>query len=131
MNNGWGTPGPVMGGAGQQQEPVILLIAAPVESGKVTTWVSGFQIDSRFSVKSFATDANDLSSKMSISPEVVIIDAQIFNGPKALIDFITKVQGAAYVVLPLGVDESVVGSLRGLSPVKGVFLGDININEVS
>lgn len=129
MDNGWGIPSATIGAG--QQEPVIMLIAAPVESGKVTTWVQAFQIDSRFSVKSFATDANDLVQKMSISPEVVFLDAQIFNGPKPLIDFITKVQGAAYIVLPMGVDDAVVGSLRGLAPVKGVFKGDVNINELA
>lgn len=125
--NGWGGNNPAV--VQQQQDPVILLIAAPVASGRMTTWVSSFQIDSRFRIHTFATDAADLVAKMSTNPEVVVIDAQIFNGPGPLIEFLTKVQGAAYVVLPMGVEDAVVNNLRGVPSVKGVFVGDLNFSD--
>jgi len=49
-----------------------------------------------------ATDPQDLQAKLSYNPEAILLDAAIFSGPEPLVQFLTRVQGAAYIVLPPG-----------------------------
>jgi len=110
-------------------DAVVILLAGP--PARVTVWSQTFQMDTRFRVSTFATDPQDLQAKLAYNPEVILLDAGIFSGPDNLTQFLTKVQGAAYVVLPSGVKDETSRPVREMSAVKGVFVGDVNLVDLS
>lgn len=107
---------------------VTVLLAGPPQ--RVMGWYSALMNDARFRVLSFATDPNDLLAKLATRPEVVILDASMFPGPKPLIEALTKVSGVAYVLLPLQADAGVREQIGALPAVRGVFVGDLNLLEL-
>lgn len=111
------------------QDAVTLLLAG--SPNRLGVWSQAFQMDSRFRVVTLATDPQDLQAKLSYNPEVILLDAAIFSGPEPLTQFLTRVQGAAYVVLPAGVPEEITRPIREMTSVKGVFIGDVNIPDLS
>jgi cellulose biosynthesis protein BcsQ len=119
----WGT------NTDNNQDAVTLLLAGP--PNRLGVWSQAFQLDSRFRVVTLATDPQDLQAKLSYNPEVILLDAAIFSGPEPLLQFLTRVQGAAYVVLPAGVPDEVIRPIREMTSVKGVFVGDVNIPDLS
>lgn len=108
---------------------VTVLLAGPPQ--RVMAWYSALVADARFRVLSFATDPKDLEAKLAARPDVLILDASIFPGPAPLMEALTKVSGVAYVVLPLQAEREVQERVAALTPVKGVFLGDINLLEAA
>lgn len=113
----------------ESQDAVSLLLAGPPT--RLGVWSQAFQMDSRFRVVTLATDPQDLQAKLSYNPEVILLDVAIFSGPEPLTQFLTRVQGAAYVVLPGGVPEEVIRPIREMTGVRGVFMGDVNIPDLS
>jgi len=111
------------------QDAVTILLAGP--PARLGVWSQAFQMDSRFRVVTLATDPQDLQAKLSYNPEIILLDAAIFSGPEPLIQFLTRVQGAAYIVLPGGVPDEVIRPLREMTSVKGVFVGDVNIPDLT
>jgi arsenite-transporting ATPase len=112
----------------QGGDSVSMLLAGP--PGRVTTWYQVLMADQRFRVSSFANDQEDLQRKLANRPEVVLIDAIIFPGPPPMIDFLTSIPGAAYVLLPGDVPDETVGQIQAVPSVKGVFRGDVNLAEL-
>ncbi|MDR7574278.1 MAG: cellulose synthase operon protein YhjQ/BcsQ [Armatimonadota bacterium] len=106
---------------------VTVLLAGPPP--RVMGWYSALMNDARFRVLSFATDPNDFQAKLAARPEVVILDAALFPGPRPLLEALTKVAGVAYVLLPLQADAAVREQVAAIPAVKGVFVGDINLLE--
>ncbi len=109
-------------------DSVNVLLAGP--PGRVTSWYQAIMADKRFRVGSFANDPEDLQRKLANRPEVVLVDAKIFAGPPPLIELLTGVPGAAYVVLPGDVPDDVVGQIQAVPSVKGIFRGDVNLAEL-
>ena len=113
----------------ENADTVSLLLAGP--PARLAVWSQAFQMDSRFRIVTLATDPQDLQAKLSYNPEVILLDAAIFSGPEPLMQFLTRVQGAAYIVLPGGVPEDVIRPIREMTSVKGVFVGDVNIPDLT
>jgi len=122
--SGWGNNGHGESGG----DAIVLILAGP--PARVTAWSQVFQMDSRFRVVTFATDPQDLQAKLAYNPEVILLDAVIFSSPDTLMQFLTRVQGAAYIVLPPGVTDAVARPIREMSAVKGVFVGDVNLTDL-
>jgi len=122
--NAWGSPQHQ-----GNQDAISLLLAGP--PARLTAWSQAFQMDSRFRVVTLATDPQDLQAKLSYNPEVILLDAAIFSGPEPLVQFLTRVQGAAYIVLPPGVPEDIARPIRELTSVKGVYIGDVNLPDLT
>ncbi len=110
-------------------ESVTLLLAGPV--ARCTAWHSALQADARFRVTSLATDAQDARAKLSAHPEILLLDAGLFAGPGPLVDFLTALEGAVYVLLPPQATPSEVEGVRQVEMVKGVFTGDLNLLELA
>jgi len=106
----------------------VLLAGSP---GRVTAWYQSLMGDGRFRVGTFANDAEDLQRKLANQPEVLLLDATIFPGPPPLIELLTNVPGAAFVVLPGDVPEDIMGQIQAIPSVKGCYRGDVNIAEVA
>jgi len=111
-------------------EVIVLLLAGPAQ--RITAWSQHFQMDSAFRVNTFATDPQDLQLKLATNnPDAVLIDARIFSGPDQLMTFLTRVQGAAYILLPPGVAEDKLAAVRALPAVKNIFIGDVNLLDLT
>jgi len=111
------------------EEAVVMLLAGP--PSRVNAWFTSLQMDSRFRVNTFSTDPQDLENKMGYNPEAILLDATIFSGPENLTNFLTKTTSAVYVVLPREAGDDVRKSLSDLPSVRGVFINDINLAQLS
>ncbi|MEP0805821.1 MAG: ParA family protein [Chloroflexota bacterium] len=127
MNQSWGTPQTQNNGAGQDT-PVSILLAHR-DMSKTTTWYQALQMDARFRVTSMANDAQDFRSKLASSPEVILLDATVFDGPKTLIDALTSITGAVYLIVPPNVSEELIAQFKQAPAVKLVYPGDVNLAE--
>ncbi len=110
------------------EAPVNILLAGPIE--RTTAWYQSLQSDARFRVSAMANDPRDMQAKLAGSPEVVWLDAQIFSGPSPLVEALTSVAGAVYLLVPGNVDEGMVEQLNGITAVKSVHRGDFQINDL-
>jgi cellulose biosynthesis protein BcsQ len=110
-------------------EPVAVLLAGPVT--RVTSWTNYLMGDGRFRVISMATEADDLRLKLPANPEVLLLDASILEGETQLIELLTRLQGAAYVVTPTQAGVEFPERLAAIESVKGAYFADINLVELS
>lgn len=126
MNTSWGSP---QAQATSGQDTPVSILLAHRDMSRTTTWYQALQMDARFRVTSMANDAQDFRSKLVSSPEVILLDATVFEGPKPLIDALTSVTGAVYLIVPPTVAESMIADFKSIPSVKMVFMGDVNIAE--
>jgi cellulose biosynthesis protein BcsQ len=124
MNTSWNQPTPHSGG----ETPVSLLIAHR-DMNQTTAWYQAIQVDARFRVSSMANSAQDLQSKLASSPEVILLDATLFEGPSQLVQALTSISGAVYLIVPGGTPGEVVESLKTIASVKQLYLGDAPIAD--
>jgi cellulose biosynthesis protein BcsQ len=85
----------------------------------------------RFRLTALAVEVQDLRSKMRAHPEILLLDASIFPGPGPLVDFLSGVRAAVYVLLPPQARPQEVESIERLEAVRGVFSGELNLIEQS
>ena len=78
--------------------PVSILLAGPPD--RTVSWYQAVQLDARFRVSSMANDPQDLQAKLAASPEVILLDGTIFAGPAPLVQSLTAMSGAGYLVVP-------------------------------
>jgi len=123
MNTTWSNNPP------QAAEAVTLLLAGPIT--RTNAWYAALQTDARFRVTSWANDPQDLSLKIAGNPDALLLDATIFGGPQELVGFLTRVQGAAYVLLPLQASPDELENIAKLPCVKGVYRGDVPLAELN
>ena len=95
------------------------LLAGPVM--RITPWMNLLMSDGRFRVITMATDADDLRSKLSANPEALLLDASILEGEAELIELLTRLQGAAYVVTPYQAGPDLPQRLLQTPSVKGAY----------
>lgn len=108
---------------------VTLMLAGPVV--RATAWSQLFQVDSRFRVATLAFDTQDLITKLSYNPEAIILDATMFSTPDELIQILTRIQAAVYLVVPPGLSDDVIGKLRSANGVQSITAGDINLADIT
>ncbi len=97
---------------------------------KLEMWRNAFSSDQRFQVTALATDPPDLRSKLSTRPDIVLLDAAIYEGPKSLMEGVNTIGVSTYVVMPQMQDsdfENAKASLLGIPGVKAVFHVDVHI----
>lgn len=120
-------------GSGSQQPAdnnvVTLVLAGPVT--RATAWSQMFQVDSRFRVATLAFDPQDLITKLAFNPEAIIMDATMFGTPAEVIQMLTKLQSAVYLVVPPGLDDETMGKLRTAENVQSIIIGDLNMADIS
>ena len=117
-------PAPVTG----QNAPVSILLAHP-DMGITTTWYRALQVDTRFRVTSMANTAQDLKDKLASSPEVILLDVTVFEGPAQLTAALTSITGAVYLIVPGGTDPSFIEQVKAMPCVKSVSMGDVNLAD--
>ncbi|MBI9045824.1 MAG: AAA family ATPase [Anaerolineaceae bacterium] len=106
-----------------------VLLAGP--SDRVGHWSSFLQTDSRFKVSTFATDHNDLMHKLSYNPEVILLDATMYAGPSSLVEALTQIQCAVYVVVPGSTNDVGKEAINQITAVKGIFIDDVNMTDLT
>lgn len=125
--SGWNS-NPSQPGGGGQETPVSLLLAHR-EIAVATAWYQALQTDARFRVTSLANTAQDFRAKLAASPEAILLDATVFEGPGPLIETLTAVSGAVYLIVPGGVPQELIEQFKSLPAVKSVYVGDVNIAD--
>lgn len=113
-----------------QDSPVSVLLAHK-DIGRTTAWYQALQVDARFRITSMANDGADFRSKLVSSPEIILLDATLFDGPNTLADVLTSIAGAVYLIVPPGVNDELLGLLKSIPSVKMVMLGDVNLADFS
>jgi len=126
MSN-WGTQQQTTNSNGQDA-PVSVLLAHK-DIGRTTAWYQALQIDSRFRITSMANDGADFRSKLASSPEIILLDATIFDGPKTLVDVLTSISGAVYLIVPPSLSEQIINEMKTIPSVKMVMIGDVNLAD--
>lgn len=121
----WGPSSNSQTGGGDA--PVTMLLAGSPD--RTVAWYQAVQLDARFRVSSMANDPQDMQAKLASSPEVILLDGSIFPGPSALIQTLTSVTGAVYLVVPGNIDNESIEQLKSISSVKSVHRGDVNIQD--
>ena len=125
MNTTWSDP-PASTPAG---EAVTLLLAGPF--ARTSAWYAALQTDARFRVTTWANDLQDLGFKLAGNPEALLLDAAIFPGPHELVEFLTRVQAAAYLLLPAQASPTEMETVSRMPCVKGAYRGDLAIAELT
>ena len=113
----------------QIADAVTILLAGPMP--RVNAWYTSLAADARARVTSFATDPQDLTSKIVSAPEALLLDAGIYPGPKEMVDLLTRYAGSAYVLLPPEANTEAMDNIGKIPSVKGVYRGDVNLVELS
>ncbi|MBI1793386.1 MAG: ParA family protein [Chloroflexi bacterium] len=113
---------------GGQDTPVSILLAHK-DMDRTTAWYQALQVDARFRVMSMANAPQDFRAKLASSPEIILLDATVFDGPSPLIDALTSVTGAVYLIVPGGVGEELIQQFKSIPSVKSVSVGDLNIAD--
>ena len=133
MSDTWGPPTNQPTG---NERPVAVLIGVNVADPRSAVWQQSVQMDARFRLVAVANNNQDLQTKLAESPEVILLDVRILDGPQVLIETLTKMTAAVYVLLPAGLLESKEEKMRALpetikaiSSVKQVYVGDMNIAD--
>jgi MinD-like ATPase involved in chromosome partitioning or flagellar assembly len=128
--------GPQAAPAAGSETPVSVLLAGEVGQ-RLLAWQQAVTMDARFRVAALANDPSDLQAKLAYSPEVVIMDALIFKGPQLLIQALTSITGAVYVILPPSISNAtdpeikeLPEKLKSIPSVKQVFIGDAPIPDL-
>jgi len=124
-NTHWNTPDAL-------GDVATVMIAAP--QARKDLWMGQFAVDNRFRVSTIATSAGDFALKVSNPPNVLLVDATIFENPDALLQVFSQVPDTAliYVVLPQLDPQSMTAltnALQQIPPVKRVYHVDINLPE--
>ena len=112
-----------------QNEPVSILLAAKVVE-RLQPWMNYFMTDGRFRIAGMSLDPLDLKTKLTGSPEVLLIDARVAEDEPTLTSLLTRYQGAAYVITPPEGGPELTRRVADISSVKGSYFGDINLVEI-
>lgn len=126
MNAGWNLPQIQNAGAG---DPPVSLLLAHREISVATAWYQAIQVDARFRVAALANTQQDLRAKLASSPEAILLDATLFDGPSQLLEALTAITSAVYLILPGGVRQEQVEELKSAPSVKQIYAGDVNIAD--
>ena len=114
--------------SGGGDAPVNILLAGPID--RTSGWYQALQADARFRVSAMANDPRDLQAKLASSPEVVWLDGSIFSGPGALVETLTSIAGAVYLLVPANVEPELSEQMNSIPSVKSVYRGDVQINDL-
>jgi chromosome partitioning protein len=109
-------------------DAVTVLLAGP--QPRIDVWYQHLAAEARFRVLSWANTQADLHAKLAARPEVVLLDAAIYPEYPDLLETLTRIQAAVYVVLPPvapEIREEVTQALQDMPVVKGLFHGDVQL----
>jgi cellulose biosynthesis protein BcsQ len=126
MDQAWGMQSTSKNSGGDT--PVSILLAGPPD--RTVAWYQAVQLDARFRVSSMANDPQDLQAKLAASPEVILLDGTIFAGPAPLVQSLTAISGAVYLVVPGNVGDQDIEKIKSVPSVKAVYRGDANIQDL-
>ena len=113
---------------GGQDAPVSVLLAHK-DMERTTAWYQALQVDARFRVTSMANTPQDFRAKLASSPEIILLDATVFDGPQPLTEALTSFSGAVYLIVTGGVNTELIEQFKAIQSVKSVSVGDVNIAD--
>jgi MinD-like ATPase involved in chromosome partitioning or flagellar assembly len=113
------------------EDQVTVLLAAP--TNRVRAWYTALSRDSRLEISSYSNDLVDLQHKLeTMDSEVLVLDADLFDGPDALRDMLLSVQGVlVFLVLPPQAGEEQIEHVLNIPSVAGGWVGDVDLPAVA
>lgn len=109
-------------GSNAASAPLPVLIAAP--AGKAQALYNAFSGDGRFHVQAMATSPQDVTVKLSMNPQALVLDGLLYDGPDEIIAALNSFPGCCIVLLPVGVDHTAVADIERLPCVAKVVQGE-------
>jgi hypothetical protein len=70
-----------------------------------------------------------LKIKLRNNPEALLLEASILGSEQDLVELLTGLQCAAYVVTPVAGGQGLVQLIKAIPSVKGAFFADLNLHE--
>ena len=105
-------------------KPISLLIVA--EPQRASGFYAAFLGDARFQVLATATSGEDARAKLAMEPEVVVVEATVFESPNAFVQLFGASRTATFVLLPADVAPSHVDVIRRVTCVRDTLVGEVN-----
>ena len=115
----------------QSNDVATVLLAGP--KPRTDVWQTALSNDPRFRVTAITNDAKDLIVKLSSKPDVVLMDAGMFNAPDQFISALRTMTEDIYAVIPAmppNDEQAVRSQLTGLAHLKGLYSVDINLQTL-
>lgn len=113
------------GSRGDSDPPIGLLVAG--QPGRAQALYAAFAGDARFQVLAMATSPEDLSAKLALEPEALVVDLLLFSGPEEAVRVLSLCTGATLLLAPAGADAAALDALRRLTCLPKVVQGDPNL----
>jgi cellulose biosynthesis protein BcsQ len=105
-------------------QSISLVIAAP--AAKAQSLYSALAGDSRFSVAALATSPAEVTARLALSRQALLLDGLLYDGPDEILTALAGYGGRCLLLLPTGVDPSAVADLEALPVVARVVQGDVD-----
>ena len=115
----------------QENEVVTVLLAGPKPRSDV--WQTALSNDPRFRVTAITSDPKDLLVKLSANPDVVLMDAAMFQAAEPFVSALRSMSEAVYAVipgLPPNDEQAIRSQLTGLAHLKGLYSVDMNLQTL-
>jgi MinD-like ATPase involved in chromosome partitioning or flagellar assembly len=112
-------------------DSVTVLLAAPTE--RAHAWYKSLTGHSLLDVLSYSANLVDLQHKLErMTPEVLVLDADLFEGPNALWATLESLQGVlVFLVLPPHAGQDQIDFALSNACVAGGWAGDVKLPEVA
>ena len=114
-----------------EHDRVSVLLAAPTERARA--WYKSLAGNLHIKVLSYSDDPVDLKRKLeTMSRKVLILDAELFDGPDELRDTLEAFPGViAFLILPPQAGQAEVEAVLSMPSVAGGWTGDVSLPEVA
>lgn len=112
-----------------QPMTLTVLIAAP--AAKAQSLYNVFSSDDRFHVQAMATAPDEVSAKLSMDPQVLVLDGLLYEGPDEITQALQHFRGICLVLLPVGVDPTAVADMQRLPCVAQVLQGETDFASLT
>ena len=96
------------------------------EPQRAQGYYAAFLGDARFQVLATATSGEDARAKLAMEPEVVVVEATVFESPNAFVQLFGASRTATFVLLPADVAPSHVDVIRRVGCVRDTLVGEVN-----
>ena len=115
--------------AAQPEPPVSLVISAAAAQGQA--YYTSLIADERFAVLALATSPADARAKLALHPELVLVEAGLFEDAAAFAQALGAYRGIAYAILSPALGTSAADAVKAVSCVQKTVSGQTNFVELA
>ncbi len=109
---------------------ITILLAA--RSDRVQGWYQDLVRDRRFHVLSYATSADELAQRAMMQPDVLVLDAGLYDGPQVMVEALGQLPvRTTYVLLPVEASAQAKATAAAAPSVVKVWKGEVPMSTVA